>query len=88
MHNGTDHQIQHPAAAVVELVEPAAAVAAVVAAAAGKDRKPWSKDKELGVVVNLDWSALPQVVSTSCLNLVKITNGPHSKLKWCCVVLC
>ena len=48
MHNDTDHQIQHPAAVAVELVDPVA----VGAAAAGKNRKPWSKDK-LGVVVKL-----------------------------------
>ena len=64
MHNDTDHRTQHPAAvAVVELVEP------VAAGAAGKDRKPWSKDK-LG-----DCSALPQVASTSYIILAKITNG-------------
>jgi hypothetical protein len=73
VHNDTDHQTQHPAA-VVELVEPVAVVA--VAAAAATERKPWSKDK----------MALPQVVSTSCLNLA-ITNGPHTKLK-CKSVLC
>jgi hypothetical protein len=42
VHNDTDHQIRHPAVvavvdAVVELVEPG------VVAAAGKNRKPWSK---------------------------------------------
>ena len=48
MHNDTDHQIQRPAAVVVELVEPVDAVDAVAAAAAAaaeeKNRKPWSKD--------------------------------------------